>query len=79
MADLIAAGLQSGWRALRRPAMPATCGHDMDVPDWMVKVTRRWSQGRSEGDAMPLNGAIMPTPGAVTSGCQLREAFASSY
>lgn len=33
IADLIAEGLQSGWRVLRRPTMPETCGHDIDVPD----------------------------------------------
>lgn len=33
IADLIAAGLQEGWRVLRRPATPETCGHDIEVPD----------------------------------------------
>jgi hypothetical protein len=33
MADFIAAGDQSGWRALSSAAMPATCGAAMDVPD----------------------------------------------
>ena len=32
IADLIAAGLQVGLRVLRSPAMPATCGQDIEVP-----------------------------------------------
>jgi hypothetical protein len=36
MADRIAAALQSGWAALRRTAVAATCGHDMDVPETML-------------------------------------------
>lgn len=69
MADLIAPGLQSGWRALRRPAMPATCGHDMEVPDSELKRTRRLSKARPVGPAKPVNAARMLTPGAVMSGC----------
>lgn len=33
IADRIAAGLQSGWSDFTSPATPATCGHDIDVPD----------------------------------------------
>jgi hypothetical protein len=36
IADLIIAGLQSGYLALIRPAMPDTCGQDMEVPDNML-------------------------------------------
>jgi hypothetical protein len=70
IADLIAAGLQSGWRALRSPAMPATCGHDMDVPDSALKRTRRSSKASPVGPACPVNAARMLTPGAVMSGCR---------
>jgi hypothetical protein len=68
MADLMAAGLQSGWRALRRPATPATWGHDMDVPDSALKRTRRLSKASPVGPAWPVNAARMLTPGAVMSG-----------
>lgn len=69
MADLMAAGLQSGWSVLIRPATPDTCGHDMDVPLWALNATRRWSYGKPVGPAAPLHAAITLTPGAVTSGC----------
>jgi hypothetical protein len=36
IADLIMAGLQAGYFVLRRPTMPATWGHDMEVPDIML-------------------------------------------
>ena len=71
IADLIAAGLQSGWRALRSPAMPATCGHDsMEVPDSALKRTRRSSKASPVGPTCPVNAARMLTPGAVMSGCR---------
>jgi hypothetical protein len=53
IADLIAAGLQSGCSVLIRPATPDTCGHDMDVPDSSLNATRRLSNGRPEGEAAP--------------------------
>ena len=71
IADLMAAGLQSGWRALRSPA---TCGHDMEVPDSALKRTRRSSKASPVGPARPVNAARMLTPGAVMSGCQQRRA-----
>jgi len=74
IADLMAAGLQSGWRALSSPAMPATCGHDMEVPDSALKRTRRSSKASPVGPARPVNAARMLTPGAVMSGCQQRRA-----
>jgi len=36
IADLIMAGLQEGYFVLRRPTMPETWGHDMEVPDIML-------------------------------------------
>ena len=69
IADLMAEGLQSGWRVLIRPAMPETCGHDMDVPDSMLNATRRLSNDLSVGAVAPLHAAITFTPGAVMSGC----------
>jgi len=33
IADLIAAGLHLGWSVLRRPTMPDTWGHAIEVPD----------------------------------------------
>jgi hypothetical protein len=70
IADLIAAGLQSRCRVLIRPAMPDTCGHDMDVPDRTLNATRRRSYGRSVGAAAPVHAAITLIPGAVMSGCE---------
>ena len=35
-ADFMAAGVHVGWEAFNRSAMPATCGHDMEVPDTML-------------------------------------------
>jgi hypothetical protein len=70
IADLIAAGLQSGWRVLIRPATPETCGHDMDVPERMLNATRRLSNDLSVGDVAPLHAAMTFTPGAVMSGCE---------
>jgi len=52
-----------------RPAMPETCGHDMDVPDSMLNATRRLSNDLSVGATAPLHAAITFTPGAVMSGC----------
>lgn len=48
IADLIAAGLQSGCMVLRRPAMPETWGHDIEVPDIMLKERGRWSISRDK-------------------------------
>nr|CAB3485487.1 unnamed protein product [Digitaria exilis] len=70
-ADLILAGLQSGWLALISAATPATCGHDMDVPDKMLNPTRRRSVERLDGLASPLHAAKMFTPGAMTSGLRI--------
>jgi hypothetical protein len=37
IADLMAAGDQSGCELLIRAATPLTCGDAMDVPDWISK------------------------------------------
>lgn len=49
MADLIAEGLHSGWRALSRPAIPEMWGQDMEVPDSELNETRRSSKLRPVG------------------------------
>jgi len=72
IADLIADGLQSGWRVLRRPTIPATWGHDMDVPDMAMKGTLRLSKSNSVGLTAAEYAAIMFTPGAVTSGYKIK-------
>jgi hypothetical protein len=72
IADLIAAGLQSGWRVLRSPTAPATCGQDIDVPDSVMKGDLRLSKSKSVGLIASLKAAIMFTPGAVISGCTCR-------
>jgi hypothetical protein len=79
IADLIAAGLQSGWTALRSPAMPATCGHDMEVPDSALKRTRRSSKASPVGPASPVNAARILTPGAVISGCRQENTQIQTY
>lgn len=68
--ERIAAGLQSGWRALRRPTMPATWGHDMDVPELTLKRTRLLSLGKPVGLTASEYAARILTPGAVISGCK---------
>jgi hypothetical protein len=54
IADLIAAGLQSGWIDLSSPTRPATWGHDIDVPDITLKGVLRLSDACSEGDIASL-------------------------
>lgn len=73
IADLIAAGLQSGWRVLRRPTMPETWGHDIEVPDTELNRTLRLSKSWLVGPCASVYAAITLTPGAVISGCSMRE------
>lgn len=68
-ADLIAAGLQVGWIALRRATMPDTWGQDMDVPDSILKSSENSSFSITTGDAAGDQEAKMLTPGAAMSGC----------
>lgn len=67
-ADLIAAGLQSGWIDLRSATTAEMCGHDIDVPESIAKLT-----GLLVGDNMEAGGhaAKMFTPGAAISGCRV--------
>ncbi|CAA7391729.1 unnamed protein product [Spirodela intermedia] len=68
MADLIAAGDQSGWKLLIYAATAAAWGVDIDVPERMLKRERR-------GSLFPVIGTYMgcadsmSTPGATISGC----------
>lgn len=70
IADLIAEGLQVGWRVFKRPTMPDTWGHDIEVPETELNLTRRLSKACSVGPWAPVKAAIMLTPGAVISGCK---------
>lgn len=72
--DFIAAGLHVGWIALRRAAIPDTCGQAMEVPDSILKITGDgWCwvievedcNSESAGDQ---DDNIL-TPGAAISGC----------
>lgn len=45
IADLMAAGLQSGCRVLRRPAIPEIWGVDIEVPKHALKGILRSSLG----------------------------------
>lgn len=69
MADLMAAGLQSGCAPFNKAATPATCGHAIDVPESTLKGTCLLSEVRSVIGAASENAARMFTPGAVISGC----------
>ncbi|KAF3787876.1 hypothetical protein EJ110_NYTH09629 [Nymphaea thermarum] len=67
-ADLMAAGLQSGCAPFSSAASPLTCGHAMEVPETMLKSTRRASLASSVGPLACVHPARMLTPGAITSG-----------
>ncbi|CAA7409588.1 unnamed protein product [Spirodela intermedia] len=58
MADLIAAGLQSGCRVLRSAAIPEMWGHDIDVPEFVTYGTLRLSKSRPVGPAASLTFRI---------------------
>ncbi|CAA6672396.1 unnamed protein product [Spirodela intermedia] len=60
MADLIAAGLQSGWRVFNSE----------------LNGTVRVSKGSLDGPAASVKAARMLTPGAVISGCPRDEKYA---
>ena len=60
----MAEGLQSGWRFLRRPTTPATCGQDIEVPDSML-----YGKTGFESSVSSVYAAMIFTPGAVISGC----------
>jgi len=67
MADLMAAGDQSGWELLSKAAMPLTWGQDIEVPDRMLNgdielgFFAKW-----RGHA-----ARMLTPGPIISGFKI--------
>ena len=63
------AGLQPGCAAFTNAAAPATCGVDIDVPDRMLYLNARVSDGSSDGDAAGDHPAKIETPRAVRSGC----------
>uniref|UniRef100_A0A8R7U3L5 Uncharacterized protein n=1 Tax=Triticum urartu TaxID=4572 RepID=A0A8R7U3L5_TRIUA len=70
-AERTAAGLHSGCALLSNAARPLTCGHDMDVPEMMLKLTRRVSAARPVGPALPVHAARMFTPGPMMSGFRI--------
>ena len=75
-ADLMAAGLQVGWRCLSSAATPATCGEAIEVPDRKpnstacaglpAAIASRWAWVRSG-----VSAARMSVPGAVISGFRM--------
>jgi hypothetical protein len=67
MADLIAEALQVGCLNLMLPARPETCGHDMEVPDFMLYGEGFLPFGTSV-TSLPIHAARMATPGAAISG-----------
>ncbi|TVU31945.1 hypothetical protein EJB05_23657, partial [Eragrostis curvula] len=70
IADLIAAGDQSGCRLLRRAAMPLRCGVDMDVPD-STKKERSAPSANSVCVSLGAQAARMFMPGPVMSGFRM--------
>jgi hypothetical protein len=71
IADLMAAGDQSGCELLIRAATPLTCGDAMDVPDWMLKAPGPCFTFRGHAARMFSPGASMSglsTPGEVELG-----------
>ena len=65
MADLIAAGDQSGWALFSKAAIPLRCGQDIDVPEIMLKGTLL-ELSIENGQA-----AKMFTPGPIMSGFRI--------
>ncbi|KAL7089228.1 hypothetical protein ACP275_13G176100 [Erythranthe tilingii] len=51
-----------------RAATPATCGQDIDVPEIMLYLATRLSDGTPKGEATSLHAASILNPGAVISG-----------
>ena len=62
MADLMAAGDQSGWRALRSATTPEITGAAIDVPDSIMNPP-------SFKVVLVVVAANMLAPGAAISGC----------
>jgi len=58
-ADLMADGVQDGCAALIKPAIPVTCGQDMEVPEAMLKCMSFFTG---------VHAASIFNPGAVRSG-----------
>ena len=71
MADLIAAGDQSGCLLLISAATPLRCGVDMDVPEMMLKVGPTPMSADDEGPTWDGHAARILTPGPVMSGFKM--------
>lgn len=66
-ADFTAAGLQLGCIDFRRATTPEMCGHDIEVPESILKLTDPMADDMAAaGD----HAARMFTPGAAMSGCK---------
>ena len=72
-ADLIAAGDQWGCADLRRATTPDTWGHDIEVPDRKFQFTDRLSIGNEVGGTLGGHAANILIPGAVMSGCFVKD------
>jgi hypothetical protein len=68
-ADFTAAGLQLGCIDLRRATTPEMCGHDIEVPESILKFTDPMADDMA---AAGVHAAKMLTPGAAMSGCRRR-------
>jgi hypothetical protein len=64
IADLMAAGDQSGWALFSRAAMPLRCGQDIEVPEIMLNVDFVSVLFSTETG----HAARMLTPGPIISG-----------
>lgn len=70
---MIAEGLQLGFLTLIVAAIPATCGHDIEVPESKLNGDGFWPAGASEVSLVPIHAARIFTPGAAMSGCMHAE------
>lgn len=72
-AERITAGDHVGWKDLMYPAAPETCGQDIDVPDTILNSNVLFSPKISEIGECRGQLAIISTPGAVKSGCNIKQ------
>lgn len=71
IADLMAAGLQSGCAPLSNAATPLMCVHDMEVPDIILNSVCLLSFERPVGPIESVQAARMLKPGAIMSGLRI--------
>ena len=73
IADLIAAGLQEGYKVFKSPTIPEMWGHDMDVPESKLNWTWPLLNSSFVDPSASVKAAITNTPGAVISGWKCKQ------